>query len=163
MTDPYETWKTTEIRRPSDVPAATPLRWQIERQAEHEARLMDLRLPADYPHPVERGTAADALTVIAVRESIRRDMELGRGVRVREAVELGATWSEVAAALDTTPDEARELLRTWADHQHRLHRGDTADGRPRPLGLDDTAHAAVLALCDLGDDEPAPARTQAPR
>jgi len=163
MTDPYETWQTTEIRRPSDVPAATPLRWQIEKEAEHEARLMNLRLPTDYPHSVDRGTAADALAVIAVRESIRRDMELGRGVRVREAMELGATWSEVAAALDTTPDEARDLLRAWADGQHQLHRGDTAAGRPRPLGLDDTAHAAVLALCDLGDDEPSSARPEASR
>jgi hypothetical protein len=158
MTDPYQTWKALEIRRPADVPGATPLRWQLEKETEHEARLMNNRLPADYPHPVEHGTAADALAVIALRESIRRDMKHGRAVRVREALELGATWSEVATALDVSPDEARALLREWADMQHRLHRGDVADGRPQPLGLDDEGHAAVLALCELGDDE----RTLAP-
>ncbi|MFI1962423.1 hypothetical protein ACH46L_31650 [Streptomyces althioticus] len=154
MTDPYVTWKAQEIRRPLDVPGATPLRWQMEKEAEHEARLMNRRLPADFPHPVERGTAADALAVIALRESIRRDMETGRGVRVRDALELGATWSETAAALDVEPDEARELLRAWAKRQHQLYRSDLADGRPRPLGLDDQEHAAVLALVELGDDEP---------
>ncbi|MFE0824156.1 hypothetical protein [Streptomyces sp. NPDC058847] len=157
MTDPYETWKAQDIRRPLDVPGATPLRWQMEREAEHEARLMNNRLTLDYPHPVERGTAADALAVIALRESIRRDMENGRGVRVREALELGATWSEVAAALDVAPDEARELLRAWAGLQHQLHRNDVADGRERPLGIDDQEHAAVLALTELGDDGEAPA------
>ncbi|WP_306920829.1 hypothetical protein [Streptomyces luteogriseus] len=37
--------------------------------------------------------------------------------------------------------------------QHRLYEGDVADGRPRPLGMDDREHAAVLALAELGDDE----------
>ncbi|MEU0289900.1 hypothetical protein [Streptomyces sp. NPDC006147] len=163
MTDPYETWKAQEIRRPLDVPGATPLRWQLEKESEHEDRLMNNRLPADFPHPVERGTAADALAVIALRESIRRDMEHGRAVRVREALELGATWSEVAAALDVQPDDARELLRAWAGLQHQLHRRDVAAGRERPLGFDGQEHAAVLALTELGDDESAGTRAAAAR
>ncbi|MFD5589338.1 hypothetical protein ACFWII_36815 [Streptomyces sp. NPDC127063] len=146
-------WKALQVRRPDDVPAATPLAWQIEKHTEHNDRLMNLALPADFPYDVQRGTVSDALAVIALRESIRRDIEHGRGVRVREAVELGATWSEVAAALDVTPDEARELLRAWAEMQHQLHQRDVLDGRFRPLGLDDDRHAAVLALCELGDDE----------
>jgi hypothetical protein len=47
--------------------------------------------------------------------------------------------------LDVDPDEARELLRAWADMQHDLHRRDVADGRPQPLGLDDDRHAAIMA------------------
>jgi hypothetical protein len=43
--------------------------------------------------------------------------------------------------------------------QNDLHRRDVADGRPRPLGLDDDRHAAVLALCELGDDQAAMAAT----
>lgn len=71
---------------------------------------------------------------------------------------LLAHWAEdgiPAAALDVDPDEARALLRDWAEGQHRLYRGDVANGRLRPFGLDDEAHAAVLALCELGDDEAA--------
>ncbi|UUU21204.1 hypothetical protein [Streptomyces sp. DSM 40750] len=144
-----------EVRRPGDVPAATPLAWQIEKHTEHNDRLMNLALPADFPYDVQRGDVGDALAVIALRESICRDIERGRGVRVREAMEPGATWREVADALDVDPEEARELLREWTDMQHDLHRRDVAGGRPLPLGLDDDRHAAVLALCELGDDETA--------
>ncbi|MGA5896771.1 hypothetical protein [Streptomyces venetus] len=56
---------------------------------------------ADFPYDVERGDAGDAL---ALRESMRRDLENSRGVHVREAVELGATWREVVDALDIDPD-----------------------------------------------------------
>ncbi|MFJ6076387.1 hypothetical protein ACIQFU_37150 [Streptomyces sp. NPDC093065] len=154
-TDEHARWKALEVRRPGDVPAATPLAWQLDKHGEHEDRLMNNRLPEHYPHPVQRGDADDALAVIALRESIRRDMEHGRGVRVLEAMELGASWSEVAAALDVPPDEARLLLHEWAEGQHRLYQGDVAKGQRRPPGLDDDRHAVVLALCELGDDESA--------
>lgn len=156
-TDPYTRWTALEVRRPADVPAATPLAWQVEKHGTHADRMANLHLPQDFPHPVERGTAADALAVIALRESIRRDMEHGRAVSVRQAVELGATWREVAEALDVSPDQARELLRNWAEIQHRLHEGDVAAGRSVVLGLDADARAAVLALTELGDDETAAA------
>ncbi|WSB58665.1 hypothetical protein OG880_33225 (plasmid) [Streptomyces cellulosae] len=126
----------------------------MEQRAKHDDRLMNNRLPADRPHPLERGTAADALVGLALGEAIRRRIADEHGSRVREALELGAAWSEVAAALGVEPDEARELLRAWAEGQHRLYRSDLEDGRPRPLGLDDQEHAAVLALVALGDDEP---------
>ncbi|MEW1604967.1 hypothetical protein [Streptomyces sp. NPDC093808] len=145
------------VRRPGDVPPFTSLSRLAEQRAAHDARLMNNRLPADYPHPVERGTAVDALAGLALGEAVRRHVQHEHGTRVREALELGASWSEVAAALDVSPDDARELLRAWAEGQHRLYRGDVAEGRPRPLGLDDQEHAAVLALCALGDDETAAA------
>jgi hypothetical protein len=52
---------------------------------------MGNRLPADYPRPVAHGTAAHALALL---QSIRRDMQAGRG-----ACGLGATWTQIAAAL----------------------------------------------------------------
>jgi hypothetical protein len=159
MTEQRDQWNALEIRRPADVPVATPLAWQIEKHTEHNDRLTNLDLPDDFPYDVQRGDVDDALATIALRESIRRDIEHGRGVRVRQAVELGATRRQVADALDGTPDEARALLRGWADMQNDLHRRDVADGRPRPLGLDDDRHAAVLALCELGDDQAAMAAT----
>ncbi|MEJ8640124.1 hypothetical protein [Streptomyces sp. MS2.AVA.5] len=107
----YDRWKALQIRRPDDVPGPTPLRWQAEKAGEHADRLSNNRLPADFPHPVERGTADDALAVLALRESIRRDVEAGRGSSLHEAMTLGATWTETAAALDVSTDEARQLLR----------------------------------------------------
>lgn len=162
-TDTRARWDALQIARPDDVPPFTPLSWLAEKEAEHSHRLMATRLPADYSHPVERGTAADALAGLALRESIRRRVDNERAVRVREALELGATWAEVAVALDVPVGEARELLRAWAEGQHRLYRGDVADERPRPFGLDDEAHAAVLALVELGDDETSGERAEVTR
>ncbi|MEZ3182966.1 hypothetical protein KYY02_31200 [Streptomyces pimonensis] len=151
MTDPYETWKAQEIRRPDGVPHLAGLSGLVEQRAVHNDRLMLHRLPAD--HPGERGTAGDALAALALGEAIRRRIADEHGSRVHEALELGASWTEVAAALDITPDDARALLRTWADGQHQLYRSDLADGRSRPLGMDDATYAVVLALYELGDDE----------
>ncbi|MGA5606172.1 hypothetical protein ACPCUF_35040 [Streptomyces griseoincarnatus] len=159
MTTDQARGERLEIRRPGDVPPFTALSRLVEQRTEHDDRLMNNRLPVDHPHPLERGTAADALAGLALGEAVRRRIADEHGSRVREALELGATWSEVAAALDVSPDDARELLRAWAEGQHRLHRGDLAEGRPRPLGLDDAAHAAVLALCALDDDETTAAPT----
>lgn len=150
-------WNALEIRKPDQVPAVTPLAWQVAKLTDHADRLMNNLLPADFPHEVERGTAGDALAVLALRESIRRDVEQGRGTRVHEALLLGASWREVARALDVETGEARELLRAWAQGQRNLWQRGEAEGR-RPFGLDADAHAAVLALCERGDDEvPAPA------
>ncbi|MFI8888248.1 hypothetical protein [Streptomyces sp. NPDC053813] len=153
--DEHKHWKSLTIRRPGDVPAATPLAWQIAKHTEHNDRLMNNALPADFKYDVERGDVGDALAVIALRESMRRDIEAGRGVRVREAIELGATWRQVAAALDVTPDDARALLRDWAERQHHLYRSDVDRGEKRPLGINADRYSVVLALTELGDDESA--------
>ncbi|MFG2623231.1 hypothetical protein ACGFXC_37055 [Streptomyces sp. NPDC048507] len=159
MTDAYAQWTSLDVRRPEDVPAATPLSWKAEREAEHAGRMANLQLPDDFPHEVERGTASDALAVLALRESIRQDIETGRGLRVRDAMEQGATWAEVAGALDVEVEDARALLRTWASVQHTLHRQDVEAGRARPFGLTAEQHAAVRGLCALGDHERAGGRT----
>ncbi|MEU6946565.1 hypothetical protein ABZ957_15250 [Streptomyces sp. NPDC046316] len=152
MTD-FEQWKTLQIRRPSDVPAAVPLSWQAEKASECGTRVWNATLPADFPHPVERGTAEDAVAELALRESIRRDVESGRGPRVHTALELGATWAEVADALGMSPEDARELLRQWAAGQHHLYLTDQEEGRGKPLGLSPDEHAAIVALTERGDNE----------
>ncbi|MEF9908621.1 hypothetical protein ACQSMD_33425 [Streptomyces flavovirens] len=150
-------WQALAVHRPDDVPTFTPMSWQIEKHDEHSDRLVNNALPIDHPHPVERGDADDALAALALRESIRRQIESERGTRIHEALRLGATWSQVAAALDVPVDDARAALRAWAEGQHRLHRGDGAGGGRRPYGLDDEQHAAVVALVELGDEETAAA------
>ncbi|WP_328418521.1 hypothetical protein OG542_40235 (plasmid) [Streptomyces violaceus] len=161
-TDEYARWKGLEIRRPDEVRTSpggpVPIGWQAEKRSNHTDRLGNLALPHDFPYEVQRGDAGDALAVLALGESIRRDLAYERGGRVLSALELGATWAQVAAALDVPVDEARALLRGYAEGQHNLYRGDVAEGRARPFGLDDDRHAAVLALCELGDDETTDAR-----
>ncbi|MER7905391.1 hypothetical protein ABTX84_19175 [Streptomyces sp. NPDC095614] len=134
MFDAYEHFQTIDIRTPNDVPPATPLEWQLERVNVHEQRGL-------------RGTAEDAVTVLALRENVRR--ELARtGLYISDARRMGATWQQIAGALDITTDEARERLRTWADGQEQLYRRDVADGRDRPIGISSEQHTATLADLD---------------
>lgn len=152
MTEQHDRWKTLEIRQPDQVPAATPLSWLAEKESDHAQRLFRNLLPVDRFPNAERGTADDALAVLALRESIRRDVEHGTGNRIHEAMTLGATWTQVAAALDIEAGQARELLRAYADGQRRLWVGYEQEGI-KPFGFSADQHAAVLALCELGDDE----------
>nr|WP_107908832.1 hypothetical protein [Streptomyces chartreusis] len=161
-TDEYERWKALEIRRPDDVRTSpggpVPLRWQAEKLGEHADRLGNNALPADFPYEVERGDVDDALAVLAIEEAMRRDLAHGRGNGVHRALKLGATWSQTAASLGITPEEARTVLREYADGQRRLWLGYEQEG-VKPIGFSAEQHAAALALVELGDDETATAVT----
>ncbi|MEI5036253.1 hypothetical protein RB201_37185 [Streptomyces sp. S1A(2023)] len=89
--------------------------------------------------------------MLALSESIRRDLTARRGGDIREAILLGATWAEVAAAMDTTPDEARAVLRDWTDRQHSLLQTGAAPDEAQPRGVEEDRHAAVLALIEMAD------------
>ncbi|MEU4032428.1 hypothetical protein [Streptomyces anulatus] len=155
-TPAHEHWTDLTVRRPDDVRTITgrriPLPWQMEKRAGHIDRLMNRTLPEDFPDPVERGDAGDVLAVLALSESIRRDLAARRGGDIREAILLGATWTEIAVAIDATPNEARAVLRDWTERQHQLHQREVERGRL--LGSDADRHASVLALIELADDEP---------
>ncbi|QIP74760.1 hypothetical protein [Streptomyces sp. VN1] len=155
-TDAYKDFQALQVRRPDDLPPATPLTWQAEKHSQHAERLSNRRLPADFPYEVERGTAGDALAQLALGEAIRRTALNYRPSTLHEALELGATWQEVAAALDCTPDEARDVLRSYADGQRHLYEGDEREGR-KPIGFTAEQHRAALALTELADDESAAA------
>jgi hypothetical protein len=156
-TPEFEHWNGLAVRCPDDVRTMAggpvPLSWQMEKRSDHVDRLTNRMLPADFPHPIERGDASDALAVLALAESIRRDLAAHRAGDIRTALQLGATWTEVADALETTPHEARTAMREWADGQHRLYTGDVEAGRARPLGFDADQYAALLALTELDDNE----------
>lgn len=62
----------------------------------------------------------DALTQRAVGEAIRRAVRSERGGMVAQALRLGATWDQVAAALGTTVLAAVDDLRMWAEGQRTL-------------------------------------------
>ncbi|MEU1826638.1 hypothetical protein ABZ502_29935 [Streptomyces abikoensis] len=153
-TDHYKEWQQLDVRQPGDVPTATPLLWQAERFSEAGMRLSSLRLPVDFPYEAERGTTGDALTQLALGESIRREVGHHRPGDIHQALQLGATWNQVAAALDITADAARAELRAHADGQRHLYTTFEERGE-KPFGFTAEQHAAALALTELGDDEPA--------
>ncbi|MFC8012590.1 hypothetical protein [Streptomyces cinereoruber] len=153
-TDKYKDFQALQVRRPNDLPPATPLTWQTEKHSQHGDRLSNRRLPADFPHEVERGDAGDALAQLALGEAIRRTALSYRPSTVHEAMQLGATWNEVAAALDCTPNEARNVLRSYADGQRHLYESTAREGR-KPIGFTVEQQQEAHALTELADDEPA--------
>lgn len=154
MSDQHEAWRALQVLRPDDVPAATPLVWQAQKRSEAGERLMNLLLPADFPYDVQRGTSDDALTQLALGESMRRDIGRRRGNTIHQALVLGATWAEVSDALGITTPEARDMLRSYADGQRRLQDYYAARGDGVQLGFTADRHAEVLALTELADNEP---------
>lgn len=109
-----------EIRRPEEADEA-PLSWRAEKVAVYASVLANNSLPRTGQYEnVWRGTAADARSVLATGESIRREILAGRGRHIHEALTLGSTWAEVAQALGRTPDEVRAELRYYADEHPDL-------------------------------------------
>ncbi|MFD8542364.1 hypothetical protein [Streptomyces sp. NPDC059649] len=156
----YEQWQARTVRRPEDVPVTTPLSWMAEKHFAHGERLADRRLPAAYRGPEERGDAGDALAQLALGVRIARTVEQYRAETLHEALQLGATWRQIATALDLGTDEARGILRSHADGQLRLYESEHSGGAGL-LGMSPEQHRAAMALTELGDDEPATAPASA--
>ncbi|MFJ1589904.1 hypothetical protein ACIOD0_06570 [Kitasatospora albolonga] len=154
----YQHWRAKVVRRPGDVTTTTPLDWQVEKYSEAERRLTLRHLPSadrSTEHAATAADAADALAKLALGESIRRTVLRYRAGTVHDALESGATWAEVAAALDCTTDEARAALRSYAEEQRQRHEHDRMAGQ-NPTGLSPEQHRSVLALTELADHERPP-------
>ncbi|MEU6739700.1 ClpX C4-type zinc finger protein [Streptosporangium sandarakinum] len=101
--------------------------------------------------PLDPGAAPlareEALELLALGEVIARKAGQGRQLTVRSARRVGASWSQIGAALGTTKQAAWEAHNRWIDEQAR--RGD--DGH---WGWSDDEAAAARALAgDLADEE----------
>ncbi|MFB6627398.1 hypothetical protein ACFCWD_27125 [Streptomyces sp. NPDC056374] len=147
----HEEWQTRVIRRPDDVGYGILLHRKAEKYFEHHHRLMDRHVPSGC-HPGETATAGDALAVLALGEAIHHSVLSDRPWTVRDALQLGATWNEVAAALDGTTDEARSILRTYAEVQRQQYTETEMTGQ-RPSGYSPEEYRSVLALISLADDD----------
>ncbi|MEV7373740.1 hypothetical protein AB0O51_23045 [Streptomyces sp. NPDC090301] len=139
------------IRRPDDVGYGILLHRKAEKYFGHHHRLMDRHVPSGC-HPGETATAGDALAVLALGEAIHHSVLSDRPWTVRDALQLGATWNEVAAALDGTADEARGILRTYAEVQRQQYAETEMTGH-RPSGYSREEYQSVLALISLADDD----------
>ncbi|MER6916891.1 hypothetical protein ABT354_35045 [Streptomyces sp. NPDC000594] len=150
----HEEWRARVIRRPDDVGYGVLLPWLAEKYFAHHHRLVDRHLPSGC-HPGETATADDALAVLALGESIHRMLFRDRSWFVHDAMRWGATWNEVAAALDVTTGRARSVLRSYAETQRQLYEETERTG-DRPLGYSAEKYRSALALIRLADDARSP-------
>ena len=134
-----------ESRRPDEADEA-PLAWRARKVTVCASVLANNGLPrTPLNEKLWCGTAADARSVLATGESIRREILAARGRHIHEALTLGSTWAEVAEALGRAPDEVRAELRYYADEHPDLYHG--ADQR-----------VPVTVLLALGDHQAVPAK-----
>jgi hypothetical protein len=85
------------------------------------------------------------LEVLATGEVVARMYR--HPATVARALEAGATWEQVAAALDCDEAQARQDYRNWAEGQHRLWAGEYGDGGK--FGMNDAEYAKALARADV--------------
>jgi hypothetical protein len=91
--------------------------------------------PAEY-QPL---TVAEHLELLALGEAIAFYYRHPAGVD--QAVRAGATWAELAAARNTTPEAARAAYREWAEGQHRY------------AGMSNATYAEALYLADRDPED----------
>jgi hypothetical protein len=75
-------------------------------------------------------SVAEHLEMLALGEAIAFYYRHPAGVD--HAVKAGATWEQIAAARNTTPETARAAYREWAEGQHKY------------AGMNDAEYAAAL-------------------
>ena len=115
-----------------------------------EARLSHEVFAARTGIAAEPPTARTYLEVLAVRQAIVRALTWGSQGDVREAIEAGATWRQVALAGGTTPARARADFRRWVDAQAALW--DSGPGSSGiHFGLGPKTRQTVRALVDRPD------------
>ena len=85
------------------------------------------------------------LEVLATGEVVARMYR--HPANVDRALKAGATWEQVAAALDSDQAQARQDFRKWAEGQHRLLAGEYGDGGK--FGMNDAEYAEALARADV--------------
>jgi len=94
------------------------------------------------------------LEVLATGELVARAYR--HPANVDRALKAGATWEQVAAALDCDEAQARQDYRKWAEGQHRLWAGEYGGGGK--FGMNDAEYTEALARADAAADVPGAAK-----
>ena len=97
-------------------------------------------------------TAEEHLELLALGEYLARSYK--PSFEVNHALQAGATWAQVAEALDVDEATARVEYRAWADGQHDMLRW--TEGR---LGMSDAEYTEVIGRA--GELEPGAAKAYA--
>ena len=128
------------------------------------ARAKATLIARDEYDPAKHGTEEheplsvdEHLEVLATGEIVARDYR--HPANVARALEAGATWEQVAAALDCDEAQARQDYRKWAEGQHRLWAGEYGGGGE--FGMNDAEYTEALARADVAPDVPEAAKAYA--
>jgi len=70
----------------------------------------------------------ETLELLALSEVIARKAAYGRQLTVRSARAAGASWSQIATALGTARESARDAHSRWIDQQAAQHDQDGPEG-----------------------------------
>jgi hypothetical protein len=82
-------------------------------------------------------TTEEHLEILAAGEMLARNYR--HPALIHQAVQAGASWSQIAAATGSDEAQVRQGYREWADGQHRLY----ADYQGK-FGMNDAEHAAAI-------------------
>jgi hypothetical protein len=115
-----------------------------------EARLSHEVFAARTGIAAEPLTARTYLELLAVRAAIARALMWGSQADVRDAIEAGATWNQVALARGTTPNRARADFQQWVDAQAALWDSGASPSGVH-FGLSPQHRQVVRALADRPD------------
>ena len=102
---------------PDDLERQLTLRTAVARYDELRSRADLMDDDPDETDVVDRLTPAQALELLALGEVIARKAGYGRQLDVRLARAVGASWSQIGAALGTSKQAAWEAHTRWIDHQ----------------------------------------------
>lgn len=100
--------------------------------------------PADKYQPL---SLDERLEMLARGEVIARHYR--HPTQIDWALRDGATWRQIAEAVDRTEEQVRAAYREWAEGQHRLW----TDHDGKLLGLDDAQYAEALARLHEGSSD----------
>ncbi|MEV8638800.1 hypothetical protein AB0395_44810 [Streptosporangium sp. NPDC051023] len=119
---------------PRDIPPTMSVSGMFERYTELGMRGYVARTEDSVPL-----TVAEHLELLTLGESIARIVR--HPVDVHHALQAGATWPQVAHALEINEQDARSAYRRWADGQRALH-------EHCGIGLDAAEHAEAIARAE---------------
>ncbi|GAA4198264.1 hypothetical protein GCM10022252_48430 [Streptosporangium oxazolinicum] len=94
-------------------------------------------------------TRDEVLELLALGEVVARKAGYGRQLAVRSARAVGASWSQIGAALGTSKQAAWEAHGRWIDDQAEQHRLSGYEG----MSVRDAAAARALAGAPDGESE----------
>lgn len=133
----------TEPTRLSDLDwEVAPLGPMIQAHDQAYRRLIDAKYNVPGAATV---TAEDHLHALVLGECIARKARQFRGVEMVDALRAGATWSQLAAAVDAPEEDLRTLAKDWADSQRSLYTR-WQDSEEQPIGLSADEYTEVIAL-----------------
>ncbi|MFJ5839814.1 hypothetical protein ACIQGO_24160 [Streptomyces shenzhenensis] len=114
-----------ELTAPGDVPSADVVE-MAHRRRRHQDRIAGTvrGLP---PEETVTADGSDAIAALVLGTAITVQISDEQSPLMRQALQHGRTWSEIATATGLTPDQARAAYTAWADTLDDSDRAEALD------------------------------------